>query len=140
MLIAKLQENGNYLVQDHTEMFPTVSNINDDYLTEQGCVKVNLFLDHDRATQKLESCQPYLQDGWVYTVKVEPLTEDELAAIAKTEAVKANAVIYAQIATIEAKQPRAIREAMLSMDGAMERLLDIEDQIADLRKQLVIIS
>lgn len=42
----------------------------------------------------------------------------------------------AQIAAIEARQPRAIREAILGYDGAAARLRDIDDQVIALRSKL----
>lgn len=46
-----------------------------------------------------------------------------------------NAQTKQKIAALEAGQPRAVREALLS--GDMSRLQDIEDEIAALRNQLV---
>jgi hypothetical protein len=42
----------------------------------------------------------------------------------------------AAIFGLEAKQLRSMREAALGVDGALERLQDIENQIAELRKAL----
>jgi hypothetical protein len=71
-------------IAHYREFFPNVSfpasGPSDEYLAGAGAVKVNLFLDHDRATQKLVSCDPYVQDGWAYTVRVEDKTAEEIAA------------------------------------------------------------
>ena len=71
-------------IAHYREFFPNVSfsasGPSDEYLAGAGAVKVSLFLDHDRATQKLVSCDPYVQDGWAYTVRVENKTAEEIAA------------------------------------------------------------
>lgn len=48
-----------------------------------------------------------------------------------------NASILAQIEQIEAKQHRAVREAVLNLPGAVQRVTDTEARIAALRAQLV---
>ena len=71
-------------IAHYREFFPNVSfpasGPSDEYLAGASAVKVSLFLDHDRATQKLVSCDPYVQDGWAYTVRVEDKTAEEIAA------------------------------------------------------------
>ena len=71
-------------IAHYREFFPNVSfpasGPSDEYLAGAGAVKVNMFLDHDRATQKLVSCDPYVQDGWAYVVRVENKTAEEIAA------------------------------------------------------------
>jgi hypothetical protein len=74
MNIAKI-DNGNITVGDYRELFPQTSfpitGPNDDFYTENGCLKVSMFKEHDRATQMLVGCEPYLEDGVVYTVRVD---------------------------------------------------------------------
>ena len=74
MDIAKL-ENGNITVGDYKELFPNtsfpVTGPNDDFFTENGCLKVNMFKEHDRATQMLVGCGAYVENGVVYTVEVQ---------------------------------------------------------------------
>lgn len=74
MNIAKL-ENGNITVGDYRELFPSTSfpitGPNDDFYTENGCLKVSMFKEHDRATQMLVGCGAYIEDGVVYTVEVQ---------------------------------------------------------------------
>lgn len=79
-------------IAHYREFFPNVSfpasGPSDEYLAGAGAVKVNLFLDHDRATQKLVSCDPYVQDGWAYTVRVENKTAEDLAADVAAESAR----------------------------------------------------
>lgn len=84
MLIAKISGDtvvdvGNYRVLFPYTVFPD-SGPSDEWLAENSCLKVNLFLPHDRDTQVLERVDPYIQDGWVYTVQVRDMNEEELAA------------------------------------------------------------
>ena len=44
--------------------------------------------------------------------------------------------VLGQIIELEARQPRAVREFLLDIDGAKDRLQAIDSQIAELRKQL----
>jgi len=52
----------------------------DEFLADNNAVKVNVFKDHDRATQKLVPADPYIEDGWCYTVTVADKTEEEISA------------------------------------------------------------
>jgi hypothetical protein len=74
MNIAKI-DNGNIVVGDYKELFPNtsfpVTGPNDDFFTENNCLKVSQFKAHDRATEMLVGCDPYEENGVVYTVEVQ---------------------------------------------------------------------
>jgi hypothetical protein len=74
MNIAKLID-GQLVVADYREMFKETSfpatGPNDDFFTENNCLKVSSFKAYDRATQMLVGCGAYVEDGVVYTVKVQ---------------------------------------------------------------------
>ena len=74
MNIAKL-ENGTITVGHYRDLFPNtsfpVTGPNDDFFSENGCLKVSIFKEHDRATQMLVGCNPYVENGMVYTVEVQ---------------------------------------------------------------------
>ena len=74
MNIAKLID-GQLVVADYREMFKETSfpatGPNDDFFTENNCLKVSSFKTHDRATQMLVSCGSYEENGVVYTVEVQ---------------------------------------------------------------------
>jgi hypothetical protein len=80
MDIAKL-ENGNITVGDYKELFPNtsfpVTGPDDNFFTENGCLKVSMFKEHDRATQMLVGCEPYEENGVVYTVTVQARPQQE---------------------------------------------------------------
>jgi hypothetical protein len=78
MLIAKV-ENGNIgEIIDFREYFGMTTSITDEQLAAASFVKVNMFRTHDRLTQKLISCDPVLEEGWVYKVAVADLTAEEI--------------------------------------------------------------
>ena len=74
MNIAKLID-GQLIVADYREMFKDtsfpVSGPNDDFFTENNCLKVSVFKEHDRNTEMLVGCNPYEENGIVYTVEVQ---------------------------------------------------------------------
>jgi hypothetical protein len=84
MLIAIV--NGQTVVQvgDYKDLFANTSfppsGISDEFLAENNAKKVNLFKSYDAATQKLVSVAPYVDGEWVYTVDVETLTPEDIAA------------------------------------------------------------
>lgn len=72
------------VVAEYKSLFPNVSfpasGPDDSFLESQNSYKVNLFKSHDRATQKLVPCDPYVEDGWAYTVAVVDKTPEDIAA------------------------------------------------------------
>lgn len=73
MNIAKL-ENGTITVGHYRDLFPNTSfpltGPNDDFFTENSCLKVSIFKEHDRNTEMLVGCEAYVENGIVYTVEV----------------------------------------------------------------------
>ena len=71
-------------VAHYKQMFPNTSfpagGPSDAFLEANGAVKVSMFRPHDRATQKLVSCDPVVENGFAYVVEVVDKTEDEIAA------------------------------------------------------------
>ena len=77
MFIAQV-ENGQVInVVDYRDVFGT-SIPTDEQLVEKSYVRVNLFREHDRLTQKLITATPVLEGGWVYTVAVAQMSEEEI--------------------------------------------------------------
>lgn len=87
MLIAKIIGQTVAEVAEYTAMFPNTSfpssGPNDEFMVENNCMFVNVWLPYDQNTEKLVSVAPYIQADdathWVYTVQVEPLTPEEIA-------------------------------------------------------------
>jgi len=82
MLIAKIM-NGVIEVADYRALFPNTSfptsGPTPDFLAENDCLPVTVW-KATTATQKLAPCDPYIEDGQVYTVQVMDKSADELAA------------------------------------------------------------
>jgi hypothetical protein len=81
MLIAQI--NGSDItVADYKVLFPNTSfppsGPSDAWLTDNGCMKVNLWLPYDQDTQKLVPADPYIDGDYVYTVQVTELTTEEI--------------------------------------------------------------
>lgn len=82
MLIAKI-EGQTITVGNYRELFPNTSfctdGPNDDFFVENSCMKVMTFKPHDRATQRLVLCEPYIEDNMVFNVQVADKTPEEIA-------------------------------------------------------------
>lgn len=78
MFIAKVTDGVIGEIIDFRTFFGKTSSVADEELAAQGFVRVNLYRDHDRLTQKLVSCTPVLENGWVYKVAVADLTAEEI--------------------------------------------------------------
>jgi hypothetical protein len=81
MLIAKIIDE-TISIADYRAMFPNTSFPSsgppDDFLTENNCYKVSVWLPYNDETEKLVSHDPYLMDNFVYTVVVEQKTQEEI--------------------------------------------------------------
>jgi hypothetical protein len=78
MFIAKIENGQVGEIIDFRTFFGMTTSVTDEQLAAQGFVKVNLFRDHDRLTQKLVPSTPVLENGWVYKVAVADLTAEEI--------------------------------------------------------------
>ena len=81
MLIGIINDN-NIQIGHYKELFNNISfpasGPTNDFLASHNAKRVNLFKNHDRATQKLVTCQPYVEGDWVYTVEVQDKTQEEI--------------------------------------------------------------
>lgn len=84
MLIAKIQDDTVVAVSDYREMFPNTSfpasGPDSEFLEANSCLPVCVFKAYDSLTEKLASVAPYIEDGQVFTIAVEPLTPEEIEA------------------------------------------------------------
>lgn len=103
MLVAKIIDGAVVDVADYRAMF--ISNVfpdsgpTDEWMAENGVMRVNVWRDHDPETQKLIACDPVIEGDWVYTVAVAQLTEEELAARAENKR-----LVNAQRARVELEE------------------------------------
>ena len=84
MLVAKIIDGQVVDIADYRAMF--ISNVfppegpSDEWMAEQGVKRVSVYREHDPETHKLVSCTPVIEGDWVYTVAVEALTAEDIAA------------------------------------------------------------
>lgn len=132
MQIAILK-NGQITVGDYRDLFPNTSfpasGPTDDWIAEHGW-PVSLFKQHNRDTQRLEVCDPYIDGGTVYTMKVVDLTNDEIAANQAQANAARKTAILAELASIDLKSIRALR------DGYQPKIDELDAQAAALRAEM----
>lgn len=89
MLVASLTDliPVDYRVAFSQTSFP-ISGPSDEFLSEMGYAKVNVFRPHNQRSEKLIPCQPIYEEPWVYTVEVVPKTVEEIEAETQSEALK----------------------------------------------------
>ena len=104
--------------------FPA-SGPSDEFLTSAGAYKVSVFKAHDRATQKLVPCAPYIENGFAYVVQVVDKTAEEIAADTASRAANLRA---ARDRALQASDWRAIR--------AVETGIAMDQEWADYRQAL----
>lgn len=97
MQIAIIENENIKQVGDYRALFPNTSFSSNgpspEFMAENNCLGVTVFKPHDRETQKLQSCTPYIEADQVFTVEVVALSDDEIAAnqeAAFAKAVKAS--------------------------------------------------
>lgn len=87
MLLAKVENNSILEIAEHTVMFPesvcsvcpnTTVEPSDEWFIQNSVVRVNVWIEHDPVYEKLVVCDPYFDNGKVYTVKVVTKTQQEL--------------------------------------------------------------
>ena len=93
MLIAKVQNDQVLDVAHYQSMFPNTSfgpsGPDAQFLAGNGCLGVTVWKPHDQATEKLVAVSAYIEDNQVFTVRVEPKTQEEIDAdIAAAEATR----------------------------------------------------
>lgn len=89
MLIAKVNGTRVLDVADATSMFPGVSfgtrGPNADFLAANSCLPVTVWKSYDPKAQKLVAVAPYIKNGQVFTIQVEAMTPEDIAAMVATE-------------------------------------------------------
>ena len=106
----KIFKNGQ--VAHYKTIFPNTSfpasGPSDAFLAANNAVKVSMFREHNRATQKLVPCDPVVENGFAYVVAVENKTAEEIAADVASKAAQMRA---ARDRALEASDWRVIRAA-----------------------------
>lgn len=120
-------------IADYRDIFRNTSfsanGPSDEFLTEQDAYKVNVWLAHDARTEKLVSCAPYIQDGWAYTVKTQPKTQEEMDADTDAEAANVRAQRNRLLAACDWTQGKDIVDAISTPWAAYrQKLRELPDQ------------
>lgn len=92
MLIALVNDGAVIKVADYRTIFPNTSfakGPTKQFLLDNSCLPVDAFLPHDKATEKLVGCDPYIDGDVVRTVKVEAKTQADIDADTASLAAKA---------------------------------------------------
>lgn len=138
MLIAKIENNIITQVGDYRDLLPNISHPASGpdfgYLNSIGWYPVSVFKEYDSQVQKLVPATPYFELDFVYTVQVEPLTQDELLVLNNTKAQEVRA-LRDNILTQTVDKINAVRWASMTESKKQEwsvyrqALLDITAQI-----------
>lgn len=84
MFIAKLENGTVTTVGDYRELFPNTCfspfGPDDAWFEENQCKRVNLFKAYNALMEKLVPCAPYVEGDWVFTVEIQPLSDEEKEA------------------------------------------------------------
>ena len=103
MLIAIIKD-ALITVGDYRALFPNTSfresGPSAEFMAENGCLPVTTWKAHDQ-TQKLVSVEPYIEDGQVFTVRVESKTAEELAAEQNSKAAQIRAERNAKLSATD---------------------------------------
>ena len=72
------------VVGEYWELFPNTSfpssGPNDDFLIENNAKKCSFLKDYDRLSETLVFCDPYEEGEWVYLVRAQALTQEQIDA------------------------------------------------------------
>jgi hypothetical protein len=82
MEIAQINNDVIIQIGHYKQMFPNVSfpstGPDESFMETNSCVGVTVWKPHDKITQKLVSCAPYIEDNQVFTVEVVDKTQEDL--------------------------------------------------------------
>jgi hypothetical protein len=105
MLIAIVNGQTVQQVGDYQTLFPNTSfpssGPTSEWMAANSCMPVTVYLPYDQATQVLVPAAPYINAGVVYTVKVEQMTPEQLAAYQASVAAQIGAQASALLASTD---------------------------------------
>jgi hypothetical protein len=82
MEIALIQDDQIIEIGHYKKVFPYTSfpttGPDADFMSANNALGVTVWKPHDKATQKLISCEPYIEDNQVFTVSVLDKTEEDI--------------------------------------------------------------
>lgn len=85
MIIAKISLEGNVMIVGKPgDLFPNIAfpstGPNQEFLEQNSCLEVSVWKPHNKETEKLVSCEPYIEGDTVFTVEVIAKTQEEIDA------------------------------------------------------------
>jgi hypothetical protein len=84
MEIAIVKDGQIIEIGHYKKLFPATSfpstGPDADFMEANNALGVTIWKPHDKATQKLISCDPYIEDNQVFTVEVADKTPEDIAA------------------------------------------------------------
>ena len=102
MLIAIVNGQTVEQVGDYQVLFPNTSfpasGPTPEWMAENSCLPVTVYLPYDPATQYLEAVAPYIQGEYVYTIQVAQMNAEQLAQYQASVASQIGAQASAQLA------------------------------------------
>ena len=132
MNIALVNKGKVTALGDYRSLFPntsfTAAGPDDSFLAENNALKVNTWLPYNQATQKLVSCDPYIDGNWVYTVKVANMTPEDIAARNAAQAAVVRADRNARLAACDWTQLPDSPVDPAPWETYRQALRDISDQ------------
>ena len=100
MFVAKVIDGQIANTGKLAEMYPNtsfpVNGPSDEWMTENNIQVIKSHRTYDKATHKLATVTPYLEDGVVYDVQVEALSDAEIAANTSAETARKEASVRKQ--------------------------------------------
>lgn len=89
MLIAKVNGQTVEQVGDFRELFPNTtfppSGPDAQFMASNSCLPVTVWKPYDHGSEKLVQVTPYIENNQVFTVAVEAMTPEEIAAIQEAQ-------------------------------------------------------
>lgn len=121
---GQIIEIGHYKKLFSATSFPSTGP-DADFMEANDALGVTIWKQHDKATQKLVSCDPYIEDNQVFTVEVADKTEEELAADVAIEA-----------ASVRAKRDQLLKESDWTQVADVPFTTEVKASWADYRQAL----
>jgi hypothetical protein len=132
MDIAIIQDDQVVEIGHYKKLFPATSfpttGPNADFMLDNSALGVTIWKAHDKATQKLISSEPYIEDNQVFTVVVADKTEDEMAN---------DLAVEANIARIKRNELLTQSDWTQTLDAPVDKILwaSYRQELRDITKQ-----
>lgn len=124
MEIAIVKDDQVLEVGHYKKLFPLTSfpstGPDDSFMEANNALGVTIWKPHDKATQKLVSCEPYIEDNQVFTVTVEDKTPEELENEKIVSRVKSVTMRQARLALLQLELLDDVEAAIQQAEKAIQ--------------------